>query len=425
MREFAVIVTDDDKLRALKQLVREPNGAYLSYLIRQIKPDLQRVSPRSKTYHSFYMKILRFFQKLQSTNYVRIEKKMGLLYIKIVSPKLFDLIKASEKFKLRETKIENKGFIPKRSNPLRIEAIKIALQYKQLNDEALDELKELFEEYIEECNSKFIVLKRRPEVSTDYPLFVKLNYKTRFTDRKIKRENLRKYDRIWRNATAKYKNAVFLTLTTDPKRFKSLYHSWRHFGIALNRFMSYLTKYLRKRPTYIAVYEFTKSGLLHVHIVIFGLSFLIPKQQITKEWERCGQGTINYVYAIKNDGRKWSWVREKPNTRNANTDVKTYLCKYLKKCLFESEQLVLYFVSNKRFFSYSRVLYSSEQRNIFKVSLFYFLGTFTWSNLPDILYNYFVLGYEPEPLTRQPSNFLRDKWLSYSGIQHRASDYWV
>ena len=420
-----MIVSDDDKLRALKQLVREPNGAYLSYLIRQIKPELARVSPRSKTYHSFYMKILRFFQKLQSTNYVTITKRYGMLFIKITSPQIFDLIKASEKFKLRETKLASKGFIPKRSHYLRIEAIKIALKCKLLDNETQEELAELFEEYIEECNSKFIVLKRKPEVSTDYPLFLKIDYKTRFTDKAYKRRMLKKYDKIWHNASSKYKNAVFLTLTTDPKRFKSIFHSWRHFGIALNRFMSYLTKYLKKRPRYIAVYEFTKSGLLHVHIVIFGLSFLIPKQQITKEWERCGQGTINYVYAIKNDGRKWSWVREKPKSKNANTDVKTYLCKYLKKCLFESEQLVLYFVSNKRFFSYSRHLFKRVSGDICRISAFYFLGVYSWGNLPDILYNYFILGYEPEPLASQPSNFLRDKWLSYSGIQHRASDYWV
>jgi len=419
-----VIVTDEDKLRALKLLAKEPSGAYLSYLIRQVRPELQNVNPRDKNYHKVYVKLLRFFRKLQSTNYVSITKRDGMLFIKIADHKLFDLIKASEKFKLSEKKVEDKGFIPKRSNPLRIEAIKTALQVRVLDEYSKDEIKACFEEYIKECKSKMIVLKRREDAPTFYPLFVKLNYKTRFTDKKIKAENLRKYEAIWRKATLKYKKAVFLTLTTDPKRFKSIYHSWRHFGIALNRFISYLTKYFKSRPRYLAVYEFTKSGLLHVHIIIFGYSYLLTKDKITKEWERCGQGTINYVYAIKNDGGKWSWIREKPKEAKSGTDVKTYLAKYLKKALFAEEQLFLYWTSNKRFFSYSRKLIRFKRKEVAKVSFFYFLGAYSITDLPDLLYNYFILGYEEEPLSQQPSNFLRENWLKYTSISYMQNDAW-
>ena len=419
-----MIVSDEDKLKALKLLSKEPDGAYLSYLVRNVRPELQNVNPKDKTYHSVYMKLLRFFKKLQSTSYVIILKRDGMLFIKIASPKLFDLIKASEKFKLRERKLDEKGFIPKRTNPLRIEAIKVALAKQILEEEDKEEIREFFLTYLDEVKDKMIILKRKEEAPTFYPLFVKLSYKTRFTSKAIKRENLKKYEAIWRNASRKYKKAVFLTLTTDPKRFKSIFHSWRHFGIALNRFISYLTKYLKQRPRYIAVYEFTKSGLMHVHIVIFGLSYLLGKDKITREWERCGQGTINYIYALKNNNGKWEWIREKPKDAKSSKDAQSYLAKYLKKALFSEEQLYLYWTSNKRFFSYSRKLYRKAATKFYRESAFNFLLVCSYSNMPDIIFNYFILGYEEDPLSEQPSNFLREPWLRFYGTSYVQNDAW-
>lgn len=160
----------------------------------------------------------------------------------------------------------------------------------------------------------------------------------------------------------------------DPNGFSSIWEANRSFSKAWNKFLSYLTKRNDGiRPRYIASYEYTDSGLMHVHALIF-LEMLPSNEEISREWKRCGQGEISYVYGLRNiksrDGKKreWRW-----NSQSRPSDAKTmsggdYLKKYVKKCLLAmmdrytspSEIQSLYWVFNKRMYTNSRSLDTKE-----------------------------------------------------------------
>ena len=394
------IVHDQHKLRALKLLIHEPDKINLQYLLKQLFNDFQYINNKNKDYHKVYMRFYRFFKQLQKNGLIELKKIDGLIWIKATNPKIIDLIRASEKIKPENREINSIFKLPKRSRPERIEAIKRVLQLDKLTPEQEEILINYFNLYLEDVKNRVIILKRRPEAPSSYPLFLKIFYNTRFTDKGYLFSLEEKYNSVWGMATRKYKKGVFLTLTTDPKRFKSLWHSWRHFAIATNRFLSYLTKYLKKRPRYISVYEFTKSGLLHIHIVIFGLSYLLGKDRITQEWERCGQGTINYIYSIKNNNNRWIWGRLRPKLKDRKIGVKEYLQKYLKKAFFEKSTLFLYWVSGKRFFSYSRVFNPVKATIVYGYGYFNFLGSWLEWEIPDFIFYCLI---DPDKCDRPPT----------------------
>ncbi|MFA4971916.1 MAG: hypothetical protein WC683_04835 [bacterium] len=109
------------------------------------------------------------------------------------------------------------------------------------------------------------------------------------------------------------------------------------------------------RPIYLAVYEFQENGLLHSHIIIFGIRYLEQQNKISKDWERCGQGSIVKPISIKNDNGVWNWRREQPADCKGQKP-EAYLKKYLKKALFGESGFSLYWSVNKRFSSMSRRL---------------------------------------------------------------------
>lgn len=157
--------------------------------------------------------------------------------------------------------------------------------------------------------------------------------------------------------------------THDPEGFANLWEANRSFAPAWNRFMSYLKKKNGgKRPKYLAAFEFTDSGLLHIHVLIF-LEYLLPNDQISLEWRRCGQGEITYVYALRNvrnsaGKREWRW-----NSGARPQDAKgmsggDYLKKYVRKCMLAlmdsytspADTHSMYWALNKRMHTCSRSL---------------------------------------------------------------------
>lgn len=164
----------------------------------------------------------------------------------------------------------------------------------------------------------------------------------------------------------------------DPNGFENLWEADRSFSPAWNRFMSYLKKKNNgKRPQYLAAFEFTESGLLHIHVLIF-LEYLLPNDQISLEWRRCGQGEITYIYALKNvfnpqtKQREWRW-----NSHSRPTDAKgmsggDYLKKYIKKCalaLMDSytspaDTHSMYWALNKRMHTCSRSLMEGYEEGV-------------------------------------------------------------
>lgn len=209
---------------------------------------------------------------------------------------------------------------------------------------------------------------------------VNMPCRTRFTDKGRKVHNIKTYDRAWNRANQIFKRGVFVTLTTDPSLHKSLWHANRHLTEAFNKYISKL--YARKkknrrkgydsetedhdliddglgRMRYIAAYEFQENGLIHLHLVFFGIRYLAKIDDISDDWMSCGQGRIVHAYGIRRDGDVWMWNKEKPTDTDGRSPV-DYLRKYLEKALYVNESFSLYWAVNKRFCTMSRMFQTKE-----------------------------------------------------------------
>ncbi len=306
--------------------------------------------------------------------------------------------------------------IPQRCRPERIEAIKRLMRIQDYNlfvripkpgienpdpnnwehwilkPELVSKLWDIdahYEDYSEEVKDRKILFRAKNPAFNDV---LTLPYRTRFTDDHRKIAALREFESAWVKASLQYRSAVFLTLTSAPpsRSRPSLWHANRHFGKAWNRYTSllarrkfknelhilkdagYSTDEIEKlleeremgkgnRPIYIACYEFQKNGLLHSHVVIFGIRYLERKDKISKDWERCGQGRTVDICALKNDNGTWNWRKEKPKDAEG-VPPETYLKKYLKKALFGESGFSLYWSVNKRFFTMSQRLRTPKDK---------------------------------------------------------------
>jgi len=223
----------------------------------------------------------------------------------------------------------NRPQLPKRANPKRVSAILLLSQIKMLNETTQELVSDLFEAYLEDTDRRVILLR-----SVDTGEFLKLPYSHRFRPNRLKAQ-LAKYDLAWEQAESRgYKRAVFLTLTTDPSKYNSLLEAYRDISPKWNRLMSWITKRLGSRPLYILVFEFTKSGLPHIHAILFGISRIAPQDELNRRW-----GAFTWLYSLKYSRGQWIKVgnpkkkrKQAPKTNGpVFTDAKAYLRKYLSK----------------------------------------------------------------------------------------------
>ncbi len=299
--------------------------------------------------------------------------------------------------------------IPQRCRPERIESIKTMMSIRgrrlyqrqdksRINKELSDyigKMDDRFEDYSEVVKELRILLRHK----TDKDQVLTLPFRTRFNDLGRKTKNLKEFEAGWDKSLIMAKRAVFLTLTTDPGDNDTMWRRNRHMGKAFNRYQSYLGKrhqiqyryfletdlrtqfckihnisrietreqhlkyerFIRPhkkeikaqmkgisfRRKYICVNEFQENGLIHSHIVIFGIRWLAEKETISQDWQRCEQGRIVHIYAMTNDGKRWLWSREKP-TDSEGKAPEEYLKKYLGRVqpLLDRKQALLFHVQD-------------------------------------------------------------------------------
>ncbi|MCS3901046.1 rolling circle replication-associated protein [Methanococcus voltae] len=268
-----------------------------------------------------------------------------------------------------------------------------------LNEEDRTELLENFKEYIIKASSQNLVLERT-RYHKNKPKYITFPYLTRFTNSKQLKRQLAQYNCIFEQKAIKYNRGVHLTLTTDPKLFRNIYEANKHFSKAFNRFMSFLSKRNKdvngksRRPVYLAAYEYTKSGLCHAHILIFGKKYLLDQRVITQEWSRCGQGQIAHIYSIRRDGINWIYGRARPEEiqtgeyKNANE----YLKKYLVKSLYSELDGSMYWAMNKRFFTFSKSLKPAMMKRPKPEKYYKFVGIWTDEEFTDEINQAFKTG---------------------------------
>ena len=320
-------------------------------------------------------RLLRHLRRLKESNVIDLDKlEYSILQIRLTNNGL-NLIRRSHYSNLMENPPLGIYSLPRRARKERYRALAITARRQMLTLDDRLNISGQFDTYLEDVTNRSVILclkeqKNNPEA----PLYF-LPYRTRFTSYERKKGNLDKYEAIWRHSTAAFRSAVFLTLTTDPRIHESSYHANKHFQTALNRLMSLLRKRLGFRPKYLNVHEFTERGLLHSHIIIFGIDYLTHYRELSRIWRQCGQGRIVYIYGLRNNGEHWHWSRARPRDAKKGGTVDLYLKKYLKKALFDPDELFMYWTFNKRFFTYSKSLLPPAPQKTNLGPAYHFIGS--------------------------------------------------
>jgi hypothetical protein len=114
------------------------------------------------------------------------------------------------------------------------------------------------------------------------------------------------FNEVFDLASRSNREGVWLVITTDPARFVKVdYLSYRYeFMKAWNRALAWFRKKF-KRVSYIAVFEFTDSGLLHIHVIFFGLKRIEDAYKFMKRLEDWGFGRVHYMVSVVNENGVW------------------------------------------------------------------------------------------------------------------------
>lgn len=296
-------------------------------------------------------------------------KANGLTWIRLAHKQLFE--EAHHKVDLiLKTRVSQTPTRPNRryvrANPYRLQALKVLANVNVLNGETWSTLNYLFNAYMRDISNRAIILKH---VSNDSWLW--LPYRTRFSKTGIKKL-LSKFNDVF-NASNSFKYGIWITLTVDPKKYRNIVTMRYELQKSWNRFMSYLKKKFGFRPKYLRVIEFTKSGLIHYHILLFNIRRIGDKKtEVTPYLEKIGFGKINFMYQVVNRNGRWIPKKlleaEKGYYDGAGlpSNLRGYLSKYLTKVFrdidFEGypqvdeneiNPIVLYWALNSRFFTCS------------------------------------------------------------------------
>ena len=89
-------------------------------------------------------------------------------------------------------------------------------------------------------------------------------------------------------------------------------------------------------------------------------------------------GEVVYIYRLRFSKKDEDFVFYKNKPKNTKTNsIVEYLVKYLKKAFYDKSELALFWLTNKRFFTYSRSLLKKEEEiPKIKLSRWEFIGVF-------------------------------------------------
>jgi hypothetical protein len=152
--------------------------------------------------------------------------------------------------------------------------------------------------------------------------FLFIAYATRFNSPERAGEIQRKFRRAVDRGEERYGSACLLTLTTDRKRFSSVIDAVDEI-LANNRRLfdrlDYDAETGPPRPGYrvphIYVPEFTDSGLVHLHVLCFGVNFLYSQAALSTLWDDLGQAEVVDIRALPKRGGHFYMPRRSGDDR--------------------------------------------------------------------------------------------------------------
>lgn len=399
-------------------------GANLPWLTGQYLAHDGHENPDDKTRSQYYFRLYRRLKKLAEADrpIIELRKENGL--VTAYPTTALYLVRQEQNSKTQESpaKATNRAQseeilqrhhkdqipplyrLPARSKPQRIEAIKTYLSIRNpaifqrpdpgtLHPELsrkLNQTERLFQSYLTEIDDQVIVLKKKSDGHPG-PEYCRFPYTVRFNDQSKKLRNLETYEKGIENSLVGFTDGVFLTLTTDPllwmgqqgmeftrqirnkdgeilatyharAKGKTLWHANRHESEAWRRYYEKLVHRFGWRIPYIRVVEFMENGLIHLHVLFFGIKWLDDFRRVAYDWGvTYGQGFNCQVCRVRKKNGIWQWATRNDAPQDADgKQPADYLKKYLKKALWNEEGYAGYWIANKRFFTMSQSLRYQE-----------------------------------------------------------------
>jgi len=143
-----------------------------------------------------------------------------------------------------------------------------------LTDDDIELIKEKFDHWKADVSEK-VMLFLRPDGYIEIK-----DYKTRFTSKSEAVKILKKAEEIFNNAFKEYDKAIFLTITLPrcfPLKVAMYILTFLH-----HRVKAYIRKHTGEKTPHFRVNEPQKAFYPHIHSIIFGTDWLMPKWELTR-----------------------------------------------------------------------------------------------------------------------------------------------
>jgi len=423
----------EDELKILKLLLEHPEGVTIAWLIRVLHGKEALTDKRK--YNNARQRLHRLMKKLISKGYVikikrgrevifKLKKDCAVALIDLILRRrscvsqtcynqddcdiknIYDLCK---KKSIEEIEQMDISFTRK----LRFKALNIVLNTNELTNEQKSTLISLFEEYVDDVDSKRLIF-----IDEIGELQVK-NYETRFNSERKERKYKRFYRNIWKITVKKYRWGVHATFTINPAKFKdkNLKDIVKIAQKEFNRFFTWLKKVKGRKIEYVRFIEFQGNGRVHYHVIFFGIRSIGNQELIGEKYWRLGfvkaRQIVNkrgkWVF-IKKPGdyderyRRYKRLKEKKEFDGGkvmNKDVSVYFYFNVASNVsnpstweamddFDRLQLALHWALNTRLFTYSSLFSEINKKEEREKLGWKFLGSIYEFEL-DYLHFYFPL----------------------------------
>jgi hypothetical protein len=173
---------------------------------------------------------------------------------------------------------------------------------------------------------------------------------------------------------------------------------------------------LGHRPTNLTALQFMRSGIPHMHLVLFGIDWAISQRQLSAKWDDYGQGEIVDIRAVTSRGDGGEWILHNDDSG------KESLRQYLGKAIRELETIansdpyelrdhvesgdvtpwrqVLYWATERRYFTCSPSLRETDGDGgdgLPTVKQWEFIGTALYSDIPAHIKQEATFNVDPPP----------------------------
>jgi len=132
---------------------------------------------------------------------------------------------------------------------------------------------------------RYHYLERDYQSSEEVARYLILPYLTRYNDGGRARRSQRRFRKRLEAASERYYAASVVSLTVDPSRFESHAEATEEAGEAVGRFLSWLPYQLGRdsQPEKVKITDFQRNGLIHYHVVLFGVRPADDGESVTGE----------------------------------------------------------------------------------------------------------------------------------------------